>query len=73
MQENRNLTALFSLFARAWHNEQYAVRVLEDDVSRRLLSDDEYRTVGAHMANGISFFAPQFSGPKEQALCFVAT
>lgn len=73
MQENRNLTALFSLFARAWHNEQYAVRVLEDDVSRRLLSDEEYHTVGAHIANGISFFAPQFSGTKEQALCFVAT
>ena len=73
MQENRNLTALFSLFARAWHHEQYAVRVLEDDVSRRLLSDEEYHTVGAHMANGISFFAPQFSGTKEQALCFVAT
>ena len=73
MQENRNLTALTGLFARAWHNEQYAVRVLEDDVSRKLLTDAEYRAVGEHMTAGISFFAPQFSGTKEQALRLVAT
>ncbi|MGN0561815.1 MAG: class I SAM-dependent methyltransferase [Candidatus Fimenecus sp.] len=73
MQKKESMTALVSLFARAWHNERYAVRVLEDNVSRKLLSDEEYRTVGAHMANGISFFAPQFSGTKEQALCLIAT
>lgn len=73
MQKKESLTALLSLFARAWHNERYAVRVLEDDVSRKLLSDEEYRTVGAHMANGISFFAPQFSGTNEQALRLIAT
>lgn len=73
MQKKESMTALLSLFARAWHNERYAVRVLEDDVSRKLLSDEEYRTVGAHMANGISFFAPQFSGTNEQALRLIAT
>ena len=73
MQENRHLTALTSLFARAWHNERYAVRVLEDDVSRKLLTDEEYCTVGEYMTAGISFFVPQFSGTKEQALSFVAT
>lgn len=73
MQKKESMTALLSLFARAWHNERYAVRVLEDDVSRKLLSDEEYRTVGAHMANGISFFAPQFSGTNEQALLLIAT
>lgn len=73
MQKKESMTALLSLFARAWHNERYAVRVLEDDVSRKLLSDEEYRTVGAYMANGISFFAPQFSGTNEQALRLIAT
>ncbi|MGN0520312.1 MAG: class I SAM-dependent methyltransferase [Candidatus Fimenecus sp.] len=73
MQKKESVTALVSLFARAWHNEQYAVRVLEDDVSRKLLTDAEYRTVGENMANGISFFAPQFSGTKEQALCYITT
>ncbi|MDO4153606.1 MAG: class I SAM-dependent methyltransferase [Clostridia bacterium] len=73
MQKKESMTALLSLFARAWHNERYAVRVLEDDVSRKLLSDEEYRTVGGHMANGISFFAPQFSGTNEQAIRLIAT
>ncbi|MGN0571814.1 MAG: class I SAM-dependent methyltransferase [Candidatus Fimenecus sp.] len=73
MQKKESMTALVSLFARAWHNEQYAVRVLEDEVSRKLLTDGEYHAVGEHMAKGISFFAPQFSGTKEQALRYVAT
>lgn len=73
MQEKESMIALTSLFARAWHNAQYAVRVLEDDVSRKLLTDAEYRAIGEHMANGISFFAPQFSGTKEQALRLIAT
>lgn len=73
MQEKESMIALTSLFARAWHNVQYAVRVLEDDVSRKLLTDAEYRAIGEHMAKGVPFFATQFSGTKEQALRLIAT
>ena len=72
MDEKESMTALTSLFARAWHNEEYAVRVLEDDVSRKLMTDEEYESICSHMAGGISFFNPQFEGTPKQALAHIA-
>ena len=72
MDEKESMTALTSLFARAWHNEEYAVRVLEDDVSRKLMTDEEYESICSHMAGGISFFNPKFEGTQKQALAHIA-
>ena len=72
MGKKESMTALTSLFARAWHNEEYAVRVLEDDVSRKLMTDEEYESICSHMAGGISFFSPQFEGTPKQALEYIA-
>ena len=72
MDQKASMTALTSLFARAWHNEEYAVRVLEDDVSRKLMTDEEYESICSHMAGGISFFNPQFEGTQKQALAHIA-
>ncbi|MGN1160883.1 MAG: class I SAM-dependent methyltransferase [Candidatus Fimenecus sp.] len=72
MDKKESMTALTSLFARAWHNEEYAVQVLEDSVSRKLLTDEEYEGIGMHMAGGISFFNPQVEGTPKQALSYIA-
>ncbi len=72
MDKKESMTALTSLFARAWHNEKYAVRVMEDSVSRKLMRDEEYEGMCHHMAQGISFFNPQFVGTPKEALAYIA-
>ncbi|MGN0569013.1 MAG: class I SAM-dependent methyltransferase [Candidatus Fimenecus sp.] len=72
MDKKESMTALTSLFARAWHNEEYAVQVLEDSISRKLLTDKEYEGICSHMAGGVSFFNPQFEGTPKQALSYIA-
>lgn len=70
--KKESMTALTSLFARAWHNEKYAVRAMEDSVSRKLMTDEEYEGICSHMAEGVSFFNPQFEGTSKQAMAYIA-
>lgn len=63
-----SMTALVSAFARAYHTEHSAAPVHRDPLARRLLSDEEYHSIGENMAQGIGFFAPGFQGTPEQAL-----
>ncbi len=66
-----SMTALVSAFARAYHNEQYPVRVFTDPIARQLFSDEEYQQIAAQMTAGIGFFQPGFSGPPAAALRWV--
>lgn len=66
-----SMTALVSAFARAYHTEHSAAPVYRDPLARRLLSKEEYQSIGQNMAQGIAFFAPNFSGTPEQALRYV--
>lgn len=67
---NFSMTALVSAFSRAWHAENNEVRIFNDSVARKLLSDEEYRGIADNMSGGIGYFAPNFSGSREEALRF---
>ncbi len=66
--EQNSMTALVSVFARAYHDEQNEVKVFSDGVARRLLTDEEYTQIAGHMARGAAFFCPSFEGNEEQTL-----
>ena len=57
-----SMTARKCLFARAYHAETYGIKVFDDSLARRLLTDEEYRQMAGYLAQGISFFAPDFQG-----------
>lgn len=63
-----SMTALVSAFARAYHAGREGAKIFEDRYARRLLSDEEYGQIGAHMAAGVSFFDPAFQGDADTAL-----
>lgn len=63
-----SMTALVSAFARAYHAGREGAKIFEDRYARRLLSDEEYGQIGAHMAAGVSFFDPAFRGDAGDAL-----
>lgn len=64
----QNMTALVSLFARAYHQKEKEVKVFEDEFSTYLLSDKEYEMIGLNMSQGIHFFNPHFKGNQKEAL-----
>ena len=63
-----SMTALVSAFARAYHAAHNTVKIFDDPLARRLLTDGEYAAGAAHMADGSSFFAPSFAGSRDDAL-----
>lgn len=64
----QNMTALVSLFARAYHQKEKEVKIFEDELSMYLLSDQEYEMIGLNMSQGIQFFNPRFKGNQQEAL-----
>lgn len=62
-----NMTAKVSCFARAYHFKNGKKWIFKDEVAGEILGDD-YQTIAKHMTQGISFFAPEFQGTKEDAL-----
>ena len=66
-----SMTALVSAFARAYHAAHNTVKIFDDPLARRLLTDAEYAAISAHMADGSSFFAPSFAGSRDDALRLV--
>lgn len=71
MESTGSMTALVSMFARAYHYKHNTVRIFEDSVAGKLLSDAEYQQIAGYMSNGISFFDPSFSGTKDEALKWI--
>ena len=52
------MTALVSAFSRAYHFKNNTVRIFEDSIAEKLLSQAEYQQIADHMSRGISFFNP---------------
>lgn len=71
MEQNTNMTALISLFARAYHYKNNKVRVYGDNIAEKLITDAEYKSVSDNMSGGISFFDKNYSGKPEEALRYV--
>ncbi len=66
-----NMTALVSAFARAYHYRNNAAWIFADPLAEKMLTDEEYSAISQNMSQGISFFAPGFSGTPEEALRFI--
>lgn len=67
----QNMTALVSLFARAYHQKSKGIKIFDDPLSTKLITEKEYEMIGLNMSQGISFFNPTFKGSKEEALKWI--
>lgn len=67
----QNMTALVSLFARAYHQKNKDIKIFDDLLSIKLITEKEYEMIGLNMSQGISFFNPTFKGSKEEALKWI--
>ena len=67
----QNMTALVSLFARAYHQKNKNIKIFDDLLSTKLITEKEYEMIGLNMSQGISFFNPTFKGSKEEALKWI--
>ena len=67
----KNMTALVSCFARAYHYCNNEVWVFADDYAEKLLTRQEYDAVAGNMSGGISYFNPRFEGDAEEALRWI--
>ncbi len=63
----KNLTALVSCFARAYHTKQNTSWIFYDPAAPLLLGKD-YHAIAQHLITGRSFFLPGFEGSDKQAL-----
>ena len=70
MQE-KNMTALVSCFARAYHYESNEYKIFSDNLAKELLTQEEYQNISKNMEEGISFFNKDFTGTKEEALRWI--
>lgn len=66
-----NMTALMSLFLRAYHFRNNSERIFSDDFAEKLLTAKEYESICENLSSGVSFFAPDFTGSKQEALRFI--
>lgn len=67
----QNMTALVSLFTRVYHQKSKGIKIFDDPLSTKLITDKEYEMIGLNMSQGISFFNPTFKGSKEEALKWI--
>lgn len=67
----QNMTASVSLFARAYHQKNKDIKIFDDLLSTKLITEKEYEMIGLNMSQGISFFNPTFKGSKEEALKWI--
>lgn len=57
-----NMTALISCFARCYHTENSNIKIYDDKLARKILSDEEYKNISFSMTSGISFFNADYNG-----------
>jgi len=66
--EQSSMTALVSLFARAYHAQNNHVKVFDDSRAIDIITTEEYEQISFHMTQGIGFFDKSFEGTKLEAL-----
>lgn len=66
-----SMTALVSAFCRAYHSGRSGAKIFDDLYAAKLLTAEELRQIGGHMAAGVQFFDPDFRGNEKQALARV--
>ena len=66
-----NMTALVSTYARAFHYRNNTEWVFADSLAEKMLTGKEFDEISQRMSEGISYFAPGFTGSQEAALRFI--
>lgn len=69
--EHKSMTALVSAFARWSHAKQNDIKIFDDSLADKILTDEEKQQIAFSMSNGIGFFIPTFSGTSEEALRWI--
>lgn len=60
--DNKSITSLMSAFGRAYHSENEVNPIFNDKISHKLMTDEEYNSIGKYILGGIDFFAPELKG-----------
>ena len=66
-----NMTALISIFARAYHYRNNTEWVFADSLAEKMLTEKEYEEISKSMSKGIDCFVPDFTGSQKTALLFI--
>jgi len=69
--EQKSMTALVSAFARWYHSKHNEIKIFDDFLADKILTDEEKQQITFSMSNGIGFFNPTFNGTKEEALRWI--
>lgn len=69
--EEKNLIALVSCFARAYHTKNNKFKILNDPLAEKILGNEEYENINNNMKKGLSFFNPIFNGTDDEALRYI--
>jgi len=65
------MTALVSAFARWYHSKNNDIKIFDDFLAGKILTDEEKQQISFSMSNGIGFFNPPFEGTKDEALRWI--
>ena len=67
MNNKASITALMSLFGRAFHAENEVHPVFADHLAKNLMTADEYAAVGDYIFGGAQFFEPEIDPASEES------
>lgn len=74
MDNKTSITALMSVFGRAYHAKNTKEPIFADTKARELMTDKEYSMIADYILGGIDFFAPDkkdsFTTGEEMKSCF---
>ncbi len=69
--EQKSMTALLSAFSRAYHAQNKGIKIFNDSIAKKLLTDEEYYRISKSISDGIGFFNPDFTGDSKEALRWI--
>ena len=69
--EQSNMAALVSAFARAYHSKNNEIKVFDDSLAAKILTEKEYGQISSSMVQGIHYFNPNFIGSDKEALRWI--
>jgi methyltransferase (TIGR00027 family) len=65
------MTALISAFARWYHSKHNSIKVFDDFLAGKIITEEEKQQVALNMSSSIGFFNPTFKGTKDEALRWI--
>ena len=69
--QQKSMTALVSAFSRWYHAVNNEVKIFDDTMAGKILSEGEKEDISFNMSKGIGFFNPKFDGTQEEALRWI--